>query len=328
MGLASEFKLFVRSHLPEAIVDAQPADICVIDSMCSLRGFVPDCDPEISTRPLDALVSRIVDAASSGAPGVSNTKPKTHLLDFHNAGCTHLLDFHNAGCTLLVVFDRQLSTTRMKENEQAKRNVKRQKVEVSKKIWTVEETDAMLARRELPAGSEWGDLLDNREMRGRVVEALASTMFARFQASEGVMERVNKLIVVNGRIGADLERGYGPRAQTADREDPECRDVDIDEAPWSGEADIAMARWIRILRKDQHPRISVHTVDTDIVPICMIHGGENCTVHLSSPLPQHRMRISTYALGQAFYRMYGLRPEEAVVVAISKKTDFTKVCQC
>ena len=305
MGLAAEFKQFVRNHIPEAIVDGQPADICVIDAMCSLRGFSPDCDPGISTRPLDALVTRIFDGV------VAACAPK---------------------CTLLVVFDRQRSTTRMKENEQQKRNVKRARPGAAPKEWTVAETEAMLAARTLPEGAEWGNLLDNREMRSLVVQAIADTLFARFRDGDQAMDRVGRLVVVNGRIAADLERGYGPRAETADRVDSARREVGIDEAPWTGEADVAMARWVRILLEEHRgapidpPRVAVHTVDTDIVPIFMMHGGKNCIVHLSAPNPQHRMRIGMHALANAFSKEYGLRPEEAVVVAISKKTDFTKAC--
>ena len=305
MGLAADFKSYVRSHLPDAIVDAQHADINVVDAMCSLRGFAPDNDPNLLTRPLDQLAARIVDVAYSSA--------------------AH-------GCTLLVVFDRQRSTTQMKAIEQAARNTKRKKPDAEKKKWTAEETDALILRRELPCGSEWNDFLDDREVRGRVVQAISEALFVRFRERSGVMDRVSRLVVVNGRVGADSERGYGPRAQTADRANEECRDVDVDEDPWTGEADVAMARWVRILLHEHRgapvdpPRVAVFTVDTDLVPIFMIHGGNNCIVYLSAPQPQHRMAIGAHALASAISKAYGLRPDEAVVCAILKKTDFTKPC--
>jgi len=94
MGLAAEFKSYVREKFPGAIESPPPPDVCVVDAMCSIHSFSPDLNEDAFVKPLNQLANRILNVAGPCAPGA----------------------------TLVVVFDRQGSTTEMKLAEQARRS--------------------------------------------------------------------------------------------------------------------------------------------------------------------------------------------------------------
>jgi len=92
-----------------------------------------------------------------------------------------------------------------------------------------------------------------------------------------------------------------------------------------------MARWVRqiISERDAElgpPVVCVHTVDTDLVPLFMLHGGERCFVCLSASRPEHCMKIDTHKLTELMGSEYKLSLRDLVAVIILKKTDFTKPC--
>ena len=277
MGLAADFKKWAAAHAPDALeAGSARADIVVLDSMCTLHAFSPR---EEDARPkLDQLADRLWSTA---------------------AACC------NEGATVVICFDRQSSTTRYKLKTQAKRHR-------SERVWPEQEVDALIARRDLPSGSDWPDFLSHRHLRARAVEALACEVLEIFKRSASC-RGVVRMIVHNGRAS-------GP-AQVADQHGG-VEDVSED-APSMGEADIAIPLWTRRLVAERPgASAAILTVDTDLVPIMLSHGGENCSVLLTHAQQHHRQCIHTAVLAACVRRLYGLTHVEFVVVCILKGTDF------
>lgn len=210
--------------------------------------------------------------------------------------------------TLLVCFDRQDATPAQKMGTQAKRHK-------PSKVWTAEEAAALMVMRDLPVGAAWDDLLATRDVRGRMFEELCVALFERF--ADGGFRNVTQLIVHNGRPGggAQVATVGAPAAEAPAG------------APTAGEADVAMAQWARFWRGD-HPegRVVVISVDTDIIPLIMLHGGSRSSVCLTHSEQRHRLAVDTAELARLVAAKYRLTPQEFVVLAISKKTDFAPAC--
>ena len=212
------------------------------------------------------------------------------------------------GCTLVVCFDRQETTPAQKYGTQAKRRK-------ANREWSAEAAESMLQRRELPLGDDWSDFLAARHVRARVIAALAVEVMNRFAG--GRVKRAGRLIVHNGRLsgGAQVMLAGQPWGEAAE------------DSPQAGEADVAMGAWARhLLTERPNASVVVLTVDTDLIPIMMIHGGSNSSVCLNHSKPEHRMCVHTAVLATRLHDVYGLLPEEFVVVAISKSTDFSPTC--
>ena len=119
------------------------------------------------------------------------------------------------------------------------------------------------------------------------MEFLCHELLAQFGREFGT--RLARLIVHNGRADGGawvVERG--------------CEPVEAPlGSPQYGEADVAVPAWAIALRRDMpQARITVVTVDTDLVPLMMVHGGERCSVALMHNDDKHRMCVDTHVLAK------------------------------
>ena len=189
-------------------------------------------------------------------------------------------------CTLLVCFDRQDATPAQKSGTQAKRH----KPTV---VWTAAEVDALMATRELPVGDAWTDLLATRSVRGRMFEEIGVALFESFAA--GGIRNATHLVVHNGRPkgGAEMATVGEPR-----KEAPEG-------APNAGEADVAIAQWARYwLASNVGKRVLTLSIDTDLIPIMLIHGGDRSAVCLMHTDQRHRVAVDTAVFARQLCSKY------------------------
>ena len=209
----------------------------------------------------------------------------------------------NQGGTLVVVFDRQSTSPVQKHKTQQKR---RRVVH----DWSIEELSHLLDTRELPNGEGWMDLLACRDVRYHVVDFLTREIFARL----GLMASVEQLIIHNGRREgpAQMMRRGAPLVEAPP------------EFPTHGEADVAIPAIARFLGMES---VTVVTVDTDLIPLMMVHGGPKCSVALMHADQRHRICVDVNVLSTELQKKpYGLSRSDFVIVAASKGTDFSPKC--
>ena len=153
------------------------------------------------------------------------------------------------GSTVVFVYDRQSTTPQQKAATQAKRHQAERK-------YTGEQAIALLETK--ISASDWDDILAARMARSHIFSLLTTLLMERFHQPDSDLARAARMVVHNGRVEG------GP--QLAVRGVEAWVEMEGEDVPEAGEADVAMAMWAKALLRDMpDARVVTLTVDSDLV---------------------------------------------------------------
>ena len=153
------------------------------------------------------------------------------------------------GSAVAFVFDRQSTTPHQKAATQAKRHKAERK-------YTAEQAIAVL-QTEVSA-SEWDDVIAERTARSHIFALVTALLMERFHQLDGGLSRAARMVVHNGRTEG------GP--QLAVRGVEAWAEMEGEDVPDAGEADVAIAMWAKALLRDMpDARVITLSIDTDLV---------------------------------------------------------------